>query len=148
MQKTFTSVIVATLLLLNLNLFGAKPYEWQTYMQNDSIMIEYVYQNCEYLEQFNSEYVLLKITNITNQDIIVKWEENLWIENKCINCETISSENRKQAKILAKSAKIGECNKNNSLRIFSKFTEDLEKMPGINSIISLSKFELVNIEIN
>ena len=36
---------------------------------------------------------------------------------------------------------------NNSLRIFSKFTEDLDKMPGVNTIIALTKFELINIKI-
>jgi len=126
---------------------GSNPTEWEIYFENDTVKIEYAYQNCEYTEQFNSEYVVLKITNTIKQNITVEWQEQLWFDDNCINCETVNKENRKQITIVSTSVSEGKCNMNNSLRIFSKFTEDLNKMPGVNTIIALTKFELINIKI-
>jgi hypothetical protein len=41
----------------------------------------------------------------------------------------------------------GNCSENNALRVFSKFTEKLEDMPGIDKITTLTKFELENLKI-
>ena len=126
---------------------GSEPTEWEIYFENDTIKIEYTYQNCEYTEQFNSEYVVFKITNTIEKNIYIEWQEQLWFGDNCINCETVNKENRKQITIVSSSVNEGKCNMNNSLRIFSKFTEDLDKMPGVNTIIALTKFELINIKI-
>ena len=40
---------------------------------------------------------------------------------------------------------IGNCYDQNALRIFSKFSEKSENMPGIDKIVELTKFKLKNI---
>ena len=138
---------LAFITLLSTTLSASNPTDWETYFENDSIKIEFAYQNCEYIEQFNSEYVIFKITNYTNKNLTIQWENQLWYDENCVNCETNNPENRRQITILASSSSEGQCNINNNLRIFSKFTSKLEYMPGINKINALTKFELTNLKI-
>ena len=138
---------LAFITLLSTTLSASNPTDWETYFENDSIKIEFAYQNCEYIEQFNSEYVIFKITNYTNNNLTIQWEDQLWYDENCINCETNNAENRRQIIILATTSSEGKCNINNDLRIFSKFTSKLEDMPGINKINALTKFELTNLKI-
>jgi len=147
MKRFFYPLTLAFITLISTTLSASNPADWETYFENDSITIEFAYQNCEYIEQFNSEYVIFKITNYTNKNLTIKWEEQLWYDENCINCETNNAENRKQITILATTSSEGKCNIYNNLRIFSKFTEKLEDMPGVNKINALTKFELKNLTI-
>ena len=147
MSKILPAIFIAFLSLCSTNSMGENPEEWLTYFENDTVKIEFTYQNCEYTEQFNSEFVIFKISNLTNTLLTLEWEEQLWYDENCINCETDNNESRKQITIPANSTLEGRCNENNSLRIFSKFTLDLDKMPGVNKINALTKFELTNLTI-
>jgi len=147
MKRFFYLTTLAFITLISTTLSASNPADWETYFENDSIKIEFTYQNCEYIEQFNSEYVIFRITNHTNNNLTIQWEGQLWYDENCINCETNNSENRRQIIILATTSSEGKCNINNDLRIFSKFTSKLEDMPGINKINALTKFELTNLKI-
>ena len=147
MKRFFYPLTLAFITLISTTLSASNPADWETYFENDSIKIEFAYQNCEYIEQFNSEYVIFKITNYTNKNLTIQWEDQLWYDENCINCETNNAENRRQIIILATTSSEGKCNINNDLRIFSKFTSKLEDMPGINKINALTKFELTNLKI-
>ena len=147
MKRFFYPITLAFITLVSTTLSASNPADWETYFENDSIKIEFAYQNCEYIEQFNSEFVIFKITNYTNKNLTIQWEDQLWYDENCINCETNNAENRKRITILASSSSEGKCNINNDLRIFSKFTEKLEDMPGVNKINALTKFELTNLKI-
>jgi len=147
MKKTLLKSSLFLFSILCANSIFSQSNDWELYYSDNEIKIEYTYQNCEDIDGFNSEYVLFKITNTTNQNITVKWQEQLWIDDNCINCELNSPEFRKEIKIRANHTASGDCNTSNNLRIFSKFTERLEDMPGVNKIVSLSKFELKNLTI-
>jgi len=141
MKRTLPAILIA----FTLTSFAQNPTEWEIYFENDTVKIEYTYQNCEYTEQFNSEYVVFKITNTINQNITIDWQEQLWYDENCTNCELDSTEFRKEIKMNANHTISGDCKTSNNLRIFSKFTEKLEDMPGVNKIVALSKFELKNL---
>ena len=147
MKLFFHLITLIFITLISTTLSASNPADWETYFENDTVKIEYAYQNCEYTEQFNSEYVIFKISNHTSQNLIIEWQDQLWYDENCINCETNNAENRKQFSISASSSYEGKCNINNDLRIFSKFTSKLEDMPGVNKIITLTKFELTNLKI-
>ena len=147
MSKFLPAIFIAFITLISTTLSATNPADWETYFENDTVKIEYSYQNCEYLEQFNTEYLILRITNNTTQEITIEWQEQLWYNENCTNCETNNEESRKQVTISAISATEGKCNMNNYLRIFSKFTETLEDMPGVYKINALTKFELTNLKI-
>jgi len=147
MKRFIYPITLAFITLISTTLSASNPADWETYFENDSIKIEFAYQNCEYIEQFNSEFVIFKISNYTNQILTIEWEEQLWYDENCINCETDNNESRKQNTIPATTTLEGKCNENNTLRVFSKFTEKLEDMNGVNKIVALSKFELKNLTI-
>ena len=130
--------------------------EWVTYLENEKIKIEYQYIDCNYKEKnlarsggFNTEYVMLKITNTHNSKIYVDWNLEVWYDNVCYTCEQESTENRiNPIELNTNEILTGSCiTTSGSLRIFSKFTEDLEAMPGVSKITKLTKFELNDINI-
>ena len=143
-----TSLLLVILLLFNTNLYAGGPNDWTTYHSDNDIKIEYQYSNCEYPEFFNQEFVVLKITNLTNKDLTVKWKNESWYDKKCINCSDDDLESFNETFVKANDFVIGNCNDQNSLRIFSKFSDKIENMPGIKKIVKLTKFKLKNINIS
>lgn len=123
--------------------------DWQNYFSNDSIELNYKYIECKYGNAFDQQYIVFQIINKLDIDISVVFIEKLWYDDICINCEHYKDEHRKIIVLNAKEEKTGECDKNNSLKIFSKFTNKIEDMPiiGVKKISSLTKFELENITI-
>tara|TARA_B100000767_G_scaffold97472_1_gene93564 strand:+ start:456 stop:899 length:444 start_codon:yes stop_codon:yes gene_type:complete len=146
-MKAHYNLVLAFIILASSNLSASNTNSWKTYFENDSVKIEFKYQNCEYIEQFNSEFVILKITNYTNKDLNIEWISQLWYDKNCVNCETKNHENRKEIIISANTNSEGKCNINNNLRLFSKFTEKIEDMPGVKKINILTNFELTKIKI-
>lgn len=122
--------------------------EWIIYFENEEIIIEYTKMNCEYEDFFNQEFVIIQLTNKTNKKISVSWKEEIWYDNNCHNCEQDDKEFRKLTILNTNEILIGKCNFHSNLKIFSKFSEKLEDMPGVNKIMSLTNFELKNIQIN
>ena len=92
--------------------------------------------------------MILKIENLSNNKINIEWREELWYDDKCINCEQNREEFRTNIKMKKGEILIGDCMQINKLKIFSKFTEPLEEMPGVDAINKLTKFELKNITIS
>ena len=121
--------------------------DWTLYFENDKCIIEYKKQNCIYEDFFNQEYIILQLTNKTNEKLIVSWIEERWYDNICSNCEQDAEEYRKTTVVDANQSLVGQCNFHSNLKIFSNFSEKLEDMPGVNKIVRLTKFELKNITI-
>ena len=122
--------------------------DWVFYFENDKCIIKYKKQNCEYEDFFNQDYIILELTNKTNDQLEVSWNEERWYDNICSNCEQDTEEYRKTTMIDANQILVGQCNFHSNLKIFSNFSEKLEDMPGVNRIVRLTKFELKNITIN
>ena len=86
---------------------------------------------------------------MTNNDINVSWYNESWYDKKCINCsDEKSDEDFNKVYLKADEEVLGNCIDQNSLRIFSKFSDKIENMPGIKKIVKLTKFELKNINIS
>ena len=120
---------------------------WEVYYENDQIKISFCQVQCDFDEQFDQEIVVFKIENFSAQAITVQWDSKIWYDNSCINCEQDSPEFRKVTRVEKGKTLEGSCSENNALRIFSKFTEKLEDMPGVDKIVKLTKFELENLKI-
>ena len=136
-------------MFVSINSIAGSLSNWTTYYSDSEIKIEYQYTNCEYPERFNQEFVILKITNLTNNDINVSWYNESWYDKKCINCSDEKSDEAFNKVYLKANEKVlGNCIDQNSLRIFSKFSDKIENMPGIKKIVKLTKFELKNINIS
>jgi len=147
MKRILRIFSIAAMLFSAIYSQALNPSEWTTYYESDEITITFTYLNCEYQEQFNQEYLILRIQNKSTNDITIDWQEQLWYDNKCINCEQNSIEFRKEIIVKAGATIRGDCTTYNNLRIFSKFTEKLEDMPGVDKINTLTQFELKNVNI-
>ena len=120
---------------------------WEVYYENTQLKISFCQTQCDFDEQFDQEFVVFKIENLTSNTLLVQWDSKLWYDESCINCEQDSPEFRKKIRIESKKIIEGNCSTHNALRIFSKFTENLKDMPGVDKITTLTKFEFKNINI-
>ena len=147
MSNLIRVIILSFFILFSFSLKGNN--DWQIYTKNNDIKIEYKYLQCVYQGgSFDTEYVVLKVTNLKNTTIYVDWNLELWYDNICYTNESEGEENRIQSILLNTNEVLeGNCLRNSNLRIFAKFIQELETMPGLNKITELTKFELKNINI-
>ena len=120
---------------------------WEIYYENTQLKISFRTIDCDFDNQFDHELMVFKIENLTSNTLLVQWDSKLWYDESCINCEQDSPEFRKEIRIESKKMLEGNCSTHNALRIFSKFTENLKDMPGVDKITTLTKFEFKNINI-
>jgi len=143
---TFTLILS---IIMSINSHAESPNNWTTYYSDNDVKIEYQYTNCEYSDRFNQEFVILKMTNLTNNNLSISWINESWYDNKCVNCsENKTDEASNKVLIPANQVVSGDCYIQDNLRIFSKFSDRIEDMPGIKKIVELTKFKLKNINIS
>ncbi|MAJ13046.1 MAG: hypothetical protein CMD09_03455 [Flavobacteriales bacterium] len=148
MNFRLNNLVILVTLIFSINTHAESPNNWTNYYSDNDVKIEYQYVNCEYSDRFNQEFVILKITNLTSSDLLVKWVNESWYDKKCINCsDNRTDEASNKVLIPANQVLVGDCNIQDNLRIFSKFSDRIEDMPGIKKIVELTKFKLKDINI-
>jgi len=146
-RLTISALVLS--LIFSIITHAEAPNNWTTYYSDNDVKIEYQYTNCEYSDRFNQEFVILKMTNLTNNNLSISWVNESWYDKKCINCsENRTDEASNKVLIPANQLVAGDCDIQDNLRIFSKFSDRIEDMPGIKKIVELTKFELKNINIS
>ena len=148
MNKLTNFLLIISICLSSVLASGMNKNNWEIYYEDTKVKISYQKQDCDLNNQFDQEFVFLKIENLSSQSVTLQWDEKIWLDESCINCEQDSPEFRKVISIESGGILEGNCKEHNALRIFSKFTEKLEDMPGVDKIIKLTKFELKNIKID
>ena len=147
MNKLAKYFLITSFLLSSFLATANGGNNWEVYYENTQVKISFCKIQCIFDEQFDQEMVVFKIENFSAQAITVQWDSKIWYDNSCINCEQDSPEFRKVTRVEKGKTLEGNCSENNALRIFSKFTEKLEDMPGVDKIVKLTKFELENLNI-
>ena len=147
MNKLAKYFLIASFLLSSFLATANGGNNWEVYYENTQVKISFCQLQCDFNNQFDQELIIFKIENFSSQAITVQWDSKIWYDNSCINCEQDSPEFRKITRVEKGKTLEGNCNENNALRIFSKFTEKLEDMPGVDKIVKLTKFELENLKI-
>ena len=130
--------------------FNATAIEskWQILHQNDEVIIETKNYNCDFSDAYDQEFIFLKITNLTESSLTLKYSLKLWYDNECINCDSSKPEYEKLFKLNPKETITSNCYERlNQSKIFVKFSMPLEKMPGVNKIVKLTNFEINNIRV-
>ena len=145
-KLTKNFLVIAFLLSSVLGTIKAEN-NWEVYYENTQLKISFCQIQCDFNDQFDQEFVVFKIENLTSNTLLVQWDSKIWYDESCINCEQDSPEFRKEIRVESKKIIEGNCSEHNALRIFSKFTENLEDMPGVDTITTLTKFEFKNINI-
>ena len=145
-RLTISALVLS--LIFNISTYAELPNNWTKYYSDNDVKIEYQYMNCEYSDRFNQEFVILKMTNLTNKNLSISWVNESWYDKKCINCsENRTDEASNEVLIPANQVLVGDCDMQDNLRIFSKFSDRIENMPGIKKIVKLTKFKLKNINV-
>lgn len=147
MNKLTNYLLIVSFSLYSTFAFGIEGNNWEIYYEDAKIKISFQKQECDFNNQFNQEFIIFKIENLSYNTISIKWDSKIWHDESCINCEQDDPEFRKEIKLESKKIMEGNCAEHNALRIFSRFTDDLEDMPGIDKIITLTNFELKNLNI-
>ena len=147
MNKLTKFLLTISIFLSSILTSAMKKTNWEIYYEDTKVKISYQKQDCDLNNQFDQEFVFLKIENLSSQSVTLQWDEKIWFDESCINCEQDSPEFRKVISIESGGILEGNCKEHNALRIFSKFTEKLEDMPGVDKIVKLTKFELKNLTI-
>tara|TARA_B100000575_G_scaffold289791_1_gene292226 strand:- start:304 stop:762 length:459 start_codon:yes stop_codon:yes gene_type:complete len=136
-----------SLLLLSFTALSNES-KWNLIFQSDEVTIETKSHNCDFSDAYDQEFIFLRISNLTDSSLTLSYYLELWYDNKCINCENKKLEYEKSFKLSAREKIISDClNKSNESKIFVKFSLPLSKMPGVNKIVKLTKFELKNISL-
>ena len=147
MNKLARYFLIITLVLSSFLATANSGNNWEVYYEDSQVKISFRHVQCDFEEQFDHEKVVFKIENLSPLSITVQWDTKIWYDNSCRNCEQDSPEFRKVIRVEKGEILYGECGDNNALQLFSKFTEKLEDMPGVNKITALTKFELENLTI-
>jgi len=147
MNKLTKNFLIITIFLSSILGTAKAGNNWEVYYEDTQLKISFCQIQCDLDNQFNQEFVVLKIENLTSNILLVQWDSKIWFDESCINCEQDSPEFRKEIRIESKKIMEGNCSEHNALRIFSRFTDNLEDMPGVDKIIKLTKFELKNLTI-
>ena len=145
MKRTLPAILIAFFSLFTFHLIGSNPTEWEVYSENDTVKIEYAYQNCNFSSTAKQEVIVFKFTNLIAQNILLSYKANIWHDDVCINCEQESNESRYTIHIAENQTITTSCNdKWKEFAIFSAFiTNDDE-----TRYESLTKFELKEITIS
>ena len=142
MKKKPTIILTAFFCLLNLNVISSEPDTWKMYFENNSVKIEYTYENCDFSSTAKQEVIIFRISNLSNKEITLNYETQIWHNNKKIDTSKNLDEFLKTVKLKENETIITNCeNQWKEHTIFSGFVDNETN----EKYISLTKFELTNI---
>ncbi|HIG32650.1 MAG TPA: hypothetical protein EYQ09_04325 [Flavobacteriales bacterium] len=146
MNKILPAILIAFFSLLTFNSMGSNPTEWEIYFENDTLKIEYTYQNCDFSSTAKQEIIVFKFTNLISQNILLSYKTDIWHNDVCTNCEQESEESRYTIQIPSNETITTNCSDEwRGYAIFSAFITNDEKE---QRYASLTKFELKEITIS
>ncbi len=128
---------------ISINTKELHPTEWVTYLENNQIKIEYKFSECDPEMGYNTENVLLKCTNFSDNKISLDWHMILFYDKVCKTCD-FPEEYKYTVDFAPNESLEGTCSiySKYQLNIFSKFND-------VNSSnkISLTSFSLSNLQL-
>ena len=146
MKRSFYTLAIAFITLISTTLSASNPAVWETYFENDSVKIEFAYQNCEFSSTAKQEVVAFRFTNLINQTISLSYVTEIWNNDQCLNCNQETKEHHKSLTIY--SNKIITANCNNEWKEFTIFSAFITNENEAKRYESITKFELKEISIS
>jgi hypothetical protein len=143
MNYTKSILSIFIILITTSILFAQNNEQWITYLDQDNLSIEYKYEDCKMEAGPEMNYVFLKFTNKTTENVSVIWDTEIYYNNICKTCGY--DEHHFVLNLTPKESLAGHCSSSSpdELEIFSSFTNEAFKTKE-NSV---SKFELANINV-
>ena len=116
--------------------------KWELYYSDNEIKIEYNYMICDFSSTASQEIVIFRFTNLSENNITLNYETQIWYDGKEINTEHNSDEFRKTINLENNEIITTNCeNEWKGHSIFSAFVHNETS----ERYVSLTKFELTNI---
>jgi len=153
MKSTLLVLVLSTTVLYGqqeiqsdlLNVKEMYSEQWTEYVQHPDFLIEYKFESCDFSSGLNKELLLLKVTNLTNQQLDLEWHIQLYYGDTCSTCQYPTEYNR-TITVNSNDTVEGLCTPDTSqpLVIFSKFTDARFAKKSRR----LHMFKLANLTIN
>lgn len=122
-----------------------KSDQWEFMYEIDGVNFYYKATECTDVSQgYFREYVLLKLENTNDFEIVANWDVEMYYNNECFNCgDKLNSEHHKSIAINSNGTVEGTCElyEPKTLKIFSRFL-NYESPKS-----TLTNFKLINITI-
>ena len=142
MKKTLLKLITLTCSILFVNTVFSQSDNWEEYYSDNQIKIEYNYMICDFSSTANQELIVFRFTNLSENNITLNYETQIWYDGKEINTEHNSEEFRKTINLENNEIITTNCeNQWKEYSIFSAFVHNETN----ERYVSLTKFELTNI---
>jgi len=142
MKKTLLKLITLTCSILFVNTVFSQSDNWEEYYSDNQIKIEYNYMICDFSSTANQELIVFRFTNLSENNITLNYETQIWYDGKEINTEHNSDEFRKTINLENNEIITTNCeNQWKEYSIFSAFVHNETN----EKYVSLTKFELTNI---
>ena len=142
MKKTLLKLITLTCSILFVNTVFSQSDNWEEYYSDNQIKIEYNYMICDFSSTANQELIVFRFTNLSENNITLNYETQIWYDGKEINTEHNSDEFRKTINLENNEIITTNCeNQWKEYAIFSAFVHNETN----ERYVSLTKFELTNI---
>ena len=142
MKKTLLKLITLTCSILFVNTVFSQSDNWEEYYSDNQIKIEYNYMICDFSSTASQELIVFRFTNLSENNITLNYETQIWYDNKEINTEHNSDEFRKTINLENNEIITTNCeNQWKEYSIFSAFVHNETN----ERYVSLTKFELINI---
>lgn len=115
---------------------------WTFLKEEQGVKFYYRYADCDLKDEFDQQFLFIKVENTTNTGYYVEWTWDLWLNNKCHTCQADEGgEFRKMVKVEAGKSIEPSCElypELSELTMFSKFIE-------IKTDDLLTKFDIKDI---
>ena len=98
-------------------------FDWTTYAENSEVKLEVKRSDCYVNSGLDKQYFLIRLTNMTQSDVTISWNMELFYNNDCKTCGM--DEYLWQINLAPNGTAVGDCQVGslNKLRMFSKFID-------------------------
>ena len=145
MKKTLLKSSLFLFSILFANSIFSQSNNWELYYSDNEIKIEYNYMICDFSSTASQEIVVFRFTNLSENNIILNYETQIWYDGKEINTEQNLDEFRKTINLENNEIITTNCeNQWKKYAIFSAFVHNETS----ERYVSLTKFELKEITIS
>lgn len=133
-------ILIISLFLVS-NCFG-QDNNSSIYYSNNGIEIYVKPIDClEPSKGTEIQYLMIEIRNTNSYNVKVSFDKEIWYDNTCQTCNSVSNEYKTLIEVNKNSSVEGSCDDTDkNLRIFSK-------MLNLDKVRKLTKYELKNIKI-
>ena len=142
MKKNLLRLSLFLFSILFTNSLFSQSNDWELYYSDDKIKIEYNYMICDFSSTASKEMIIFRFTNLSEEEITLNYETEIWNDSIKINTEQNADEFRKTINLNSNQIITANCeNKWKEYTIFSAFVHNETS----ERYVSLTKFELTDI---